>query len=618
MAAAVLVLPTVSAQAGEPPRVPVTGPDRGPGTMLGTATDAGPTDPAEAVVARVFLSGDTNGLSAYAQAVSDPGNRLYGHYLTPVQARARFGGTQQQTTRVSAWLRESGLTIDTVTAHSITVHGTAAQAGAAFGTHLENYELFGGRFHGPATDITAPAAVAPDVLSVTGLLTFPRGKGGKPARAATAVKTAENPCPAYFGQRPATELPPAYGHSAQWAPCGYTPKQVRDAYGVTSTGLTGKGVTIGIIGVGNEVNALADTNRFARDHGEPELAPGQFIPYIPADARPEQASGEFTMDIQAAHAMAPDAKIAYVVAPGHDTGVDTVVDAITDIVDKHLADVVSGSIGVGGLPGTPDAATIAAYERMFQLAAVEGISVNFASGDSGGELYDDVLHTDYPPSSPWVTAVGGTTLALGPDNSYMWETGWATDYVELSEDGTQWSAQLPGYQGKASGGGTSSTFPQPFYQRGVVPPSRSGTPPMRTVPDISALADPALGMLIGETEYDRQGNLTYSVSMGGGTSLSSPLLAGIEALMVQTHHGPIGFINPALYSHKLMDFHQIHDNPANTPTTIAFAWVQHGYVELVTPGQYTDSNLTFNPGYNTVTGLGSPTRELIESFRRHY
>jgi subtilase family serine protease len=192
---------------------------------------------------------------------------------------------------------------------------------------------------------------------------------------------------------------------------------VREAYGVTGTGLTGHGVTIGIIGISNEVNALPDANRFATEHGEPTFAPGQFTAYVPPDAGTSEVSGEFAMDIQAAHAMAPAANIAYVVGSGAAWG-DGVLDAIARIVDEHLADVVSGSVLVGYTPGAAPEA-VAAYERAFQEAAVEGITFTFASGDSGGGLIDGVKTVEYPPSSPWVTAVGGTTLAIGPRNRYL-------------------------------------------------------------------------------------------------------------------------------------------------------------------------------------------------------
>jgi subtilase family serine protease len=159
-------------------------------------------------------------------------------------------------------------------------------------------------------------------------------------------------------------------------------------------------------------------------------------------------------------------------------------------------------------------------------------------------------------------------------------------------------------------------FGQPAYQHGVVPAGFAGTPPMRTVPDVAALADPDLGLLIGVTEYDLDDNLGYVEENGGGTSLSSPLFAGIEALIVQ-EHGPLGFANPALYArHGGPKFHRIHDNPTGSPNTIAFAVNKRGYTTLITPGQFTDANLEFAPGYNTATGLGSPTRALIDSFRR--
>jgi subtilase family serine protease len=208
--------------------------------------------------------------------------------------------------------------------------------------------------------------------------------------------------------------------------------------------------------------------------------------------------------------------------------------------------------------------------------------------------------------------VGGTSLGIGAGNKRLWEIVWATDYTDLSADGTRWEPEPPGYQGKATGGGISTLFSQPFYQHGVVPPAFAGTPPMRTIPDVSALAEYYLGLRIGITQYDSDRNIAYIKSNGGGTSLSSPLFAGIEALLVQKH-GPLGFANPAFYT-RAHTFHRISDNPAGTPNTIAYAVNYFDGVRLATPGQYANSNLEFAPGYNTSTGLGSPTRTLIDSF----
>lgn len=607
-----------AARADEPDRVPVarltdTGADR----VVRNGTDAGPTDPSTVVTAQVFLTGDAAGLAAYARAVSDPADPRYRRFLTPEQTRTRFGPAQQRIDAVTAWLRGTGLAIDRAGSRGVVVHGTAAQAATAFGTRFRNYTVFRTPYRAAVDPITVPAAVGPDVLAVTGL-TVRTGPPPRPGAGTSNEKPLSrkagapvDPCPDHFGDTPATELPPAYGHPVQWAPCGYAPKQVRDAYGITGTGLTGKGVTIGIIGVGYEANALADANRTAAELGEPAFAPGQFTAHVPADATTEPTGGEFTMDIQAAHAMAPEANIAYVAGSGSVWG-DAVLDAVAEIVDEHLADVVSGSVSTGYTPGSaPDA--IAAYERLFQEAAVEGISVDFASGDSGGGLIDGVRTLDYPASSPWVTAVGGTSLGIGSGNRRLWEIVWAADYTGLSADGTRWEPEPPGYQGKATGGGVSTVFGQPFYQRGVVPPAFAGNPPMRTVPDVSALADYAIGLRIGLTQYDSGRTLTYVRSNGGGTSLAAPLFTGIEALLVQ-ERGPLGFANPALYA-RAETFNRITGNPAGTPDTIAYAINEFDGVTLTTPGQYADADLDFAPGYNTSTGLGSPAMGLIDSFR---
>ena len=616
---AALVVPAAPAFANPPDRVPVHGLD---GTLslqvIKNGTDKGPADPAAQVTAQVFLAGEARGLAGYARAVSDPRNPRYGHYLTPEQTRGLFGPAQGRIDAVSEWLRGTGLSIVLADSRAVVARGTVAQATEAFGTRFRDFTFYGTPYRAAVDPVTVPAALGPDILTVTGLTVVTAS--GKPSpgsrtKSRTTARSAApaSPCPAYFGDTPATDLPPAYGRPAQWAPCGYTPKQVRDAYGITGSGLTGNGVTIGIISIGNEINTLSDANRFATEHGEPPFAPGQFTAYVPADARPEEASGEFAMDVQAAHAIAPEANIAVVVGSRARYG-DSVLDSIVQIVDRHLADVVSGSVITGYTPGSaPDA--ISAYERAFQEVAVEGSTVNFASGDSGGGVLDGGKTVEYPPSSPWVTAVGGTTLAIGRGNSYLWETGWATDRVSLTEDGRSWDAAPPGYQGKASGGGTSTVFPQPSYQRGVVPASFAGTPPMRTLPDVAALADPDLCLLIGETDYNLDGSLSYKESNGGGTSLSSPAFAGFEALLVQ-EHGPLGFANPALYARPRPAYHAIRDNPAGTPDTVAFAVSNHGFADLITPGQYADAGLVYAPGYDTITGLGSPTRALLDSFRR--
>ena len=208
-----------------------------------------------------------------------------------------------------------------------------------------------------------------------------------------------------------------------------------------------------------------------------------------------------------------------------------------------------------------------------------------------------------------MTGVGGTSLAVGASNNYLFETGWGTDKAMLA-DGA-WSPSPPGDFLYGAGGGTSQLFTQPSYQRGVVPQSLStAANPMRVVPDVAALGDPNTGMLIGETQTFGKREPAYGEYRIGGTSLAAPLFAGMMALADQAagfHHG---FANPALYG--LAGTSAFHDI---VPSTGQLAVVRNDYDNRVdgSGGVTTslrtldhDSSLATAPGYDNVTGLGTP------------
>src|SRR6185312_3185206 len=214
--------------------------------------------------------------------------------------------------------------------------------------------------------------------------------------------------------------------------------------------------------------------------------------------------------------------------------------------------------------GNEPASTIAEYEHLFQLAAVEGITVNFSSGDCGandpsslcgGGEGSSNAQTTFPASDPWVTAVGGTSAAINAHGKLSWSTSWGTNAWLLSGSGANSSWQSLGWI-FGGGGGASADFAQPHYQRADVPSSLSKTlltgataiSPRRVVPDISLDADPFTGMLVGETQELPTGGTGYAEAAIGGTSLASPLLAGLEADSITERGGmPLGFINPTLY-----------------------------------------------------------------------
>src|SRR5207245_1568921 len=188
----------------------------------------------------------------------------------------------------------------------------------------------------------------------------------------------------------------------------------------------------------------------------------------------------------------------------------------------HLASIVTNSYGFN--PEILPAGYIKPQEDTILQGVVEGIGIYFSSGDNSDEsLVQGYATTDWPASSPFVTAVGGTSLAVGPTDNYLFETAWGT--TTSSWTGTKWSPTPPGSWLYGSGGGVSRIFAEPSYQVGVVPSSvfqaqgRTG----RAVPDISAVGDPNTGYLIGETQTFPNGTVAYSEYRIGVRSSSSRL-----------------------------------------------------------------------------------------------
>jgi subtilase family serine protease len=212
-----------------------------------------------------------------------------------------------------------------------------------------------------------------------------------------------------------------------------------------------------------------------------------------------------------------------------------------------------------------------------------------------------------------VTAVGGTTLAVGAANDYQFETGWQTGTSSLVAGA--WSPAPPGTYLYGAGGGTSRLFAQPAYQAGVVPDGMSrtyGGPAMRVVPDIAALGDPNSGMLIGQTQTFPDGIARYSEYRIGGTSLSSPLTAGLMALVQQTAGHPLGFANPTIYAHAGSAAYHDIVAPAGPVAVVRANYVNgvdaaNGYAYLLRTASF-DAPLTIHtaPGYDDITGVGTP------------
>ncbi|MFJ9961127.1 S53 family peptidase [Streptomyces avermitilis] len=595
-----------------------------------TATaDKGATDNGSQVSARVYLAGkDAAGLAAYAKAVSDPNSASYGKYLSAQQAQARFGATKAQVAAVTDWLKSAGLKVTGSTQHYVTVTGDVAAAEKAFGTQLHNYVKGGKTYRAPAKTASAPAALDGAVLTVTGLDNAPH----KATHADTlpppdAVFHNSGPYSSYYGSKVATSLPKAYGKKVPYAVKGYTGKQLRAAYGAGKA--TGKGVTVAITDAYASPTIASDAATYAGKHGDAQYTKGRLTQVLPSDyTKTEECGaagwyGEETLDVEAVHAVAPKANIVYVGAAScYDSDL---LDSLNKVVDGHLADIVSNSWGDIEANETPDVA--AAYDQTFKLGAIEGIGFYFSSGDNGDEVANTgTKQVDTPANSAWVTAVGGTSLAVGKGDKYQWETGWGTLKASLSADGKSWTS-FPGAYNSGAGGGTSKTVAQPFYQRGVVPKSlakANGSTPMRTVPDISAIADPNTGFKVGQTQTFPDGTQKYDEYRIGGTSLAAPVIAGVQALAQEQRGGrAIGFANPAIYDRfgsKL--YHDVVDKPTGRDLAVARVDFTNGFdaaggllTSVRSLGK--DSSLKAVKGYDDVTGVGSPAPGYVTSYRRH-
>lgn len=301
----------------------------------------------------------------------------------------------------------------------------------------------------------------------------------------------------------------------------YTPPQVAQAYAFPAN--TGLNQTVALIELGGGFHN-SDLQSYWKQLGLPNVSTiavsvdgAQNTP----TGDPNGPDGEVALDIEIAGAVAPSAHIAVYFGPNTDQGfLDAINAAIHDQVRKPS--VISISWGAAESEWTPQAMN--AFNAAFHDAALLGISVCAASGDSGssdGES-DANVHVDFPASSPWVLGCGGTTL-VAHGAKIKSETVWNN-----------------GTNGGSTGGGVSSHFSRPAYQAHVNVPHPTGTvnPNGRGVPDVAGVADPNTGytVLFDGTE-----------GVIGGTSAVAPLWAGLIALCNEELGKNVGWFHRALY-----------------------------------------------------------------------
>ncbi|MBO0775016.1 MAG: hypothetical protein J2P34_01775, partial [Actinobacteria bacterium] len=306
---------------------------------------------------RVYL-GWRSDPSSLIKAVTSPGSPDYRHFLTPAQFRSEFAPTAASAGAVQQWLKSSGFSVDYTPANHLYVaaDGTVAQVNHAFGTTIGYYSVNGRQLRAPKTTPSVPSSL-PHVtvagLDDTAALIRPDRTSAAPAASPSPGFRNPPQCGAYWGQdttantteptplitstgtitSPAMVTAPNYPNGSAgptpFAPCGYTPAQLRSAYGLTSSD-TGAGQTVAIIDAYASPTIVTDANTYFSRHNVGSLipplsasnftqvvAPGTYRHPESLKQDPQGWYGEETLDVEAVHSMAPDAHIMYVGAPNN-------------------------------------------------------------------------------------------------------------------------------------------------------------------------------------------------------------------------------------------------------------------------------------------------------------
>ncbi len=476
-------------------RTTVRGSER---TALPEARAVQPSPPEERLEVTVQLRPKASPEALAPTAFTDqlPGARTY---LSRDELADQVGTAPQDVAAVTQFARAHGLDVVRTDAgqRQVVLAGTVAALDAAFGTALHQYESPAGSYRGRTGPLTVPAALGNIVEGIFGLDNRPQAQPHFQVRGLGA------------------------GVVAHAVAQSFTPPALAQLYNFPA-GADGSGQCIAIIELGGGFRPEDLTAYFTRLQ-----LPVPAVTVVPIDGGGNQpttangADGEVMLDIEVAAAVAPGARIVVYFAPNTTQGF---LDAITAAVHDQVNQPTVISISWGGPESTWTGQALDQFDQAFQAAALIGVTVCCAAGDngSGDGVADGKPHADFPASSPFALACGGTKLAAaGPaiSSEVVWNAG----------------------PNSATGGGISSYFPVPAYQKNLkLPKAAKGraAKPGRGLPDVAGNADPATGY---EVRVDGQDLVI------GGTSAVAPLWAGLVALLNQKLGRPVGFLHPLLY-----------------------------------------------------------------------
>jgi subtilase family serine protease len=525
-----------------------------------------------------------------------PGNPQYGRYLTPAQFTGQFAPSAAQAQKVVDYLKGMGFSQVALSSSRLLVNAraSAAQVEKAFNTHLVQFQKDGRLVRANSSDMQVPAALDGIVLAVLGPDTSRGMKTVLEQERARQLVTPLSPQASHLLTAAGAGQPRAAAAAPQVI-TAFPPVAWNIAYD-TGTSPDGSQSAIAISTYGSEdVEVVKDLRQMERQWG---------LPYVPVEVRETapfstptpSGSGddEWDLDTQSSTAMAGNVKKLIIYATENTSDLVTQYDEFATRADAIAGNMSYGTCELDAATGLllPD---IASSDAQFMRAAAEGLSWHASTGDDGGvcspinalgaPLAGVPLLANYPDASPYVVAVGGTSLFTDSSYNYNLETAWLS-----------------------GGGGISVLEAAPAWQQGIVPSALLTTipglslPPQligegtgvgRGVPDIALDAGIYLPEAAIASSADTiVGGTHYAVV---GTSLSSPLAVGAWARLQSAHCNTLGFAAPAYYS--------LDSAGGLFSTATGFHDITIG----------TNGDYAATPGWDYTTGFGSPDLALVNA-----
>jgi kumamolisin len=508
-------------------------------TPLHEAESLGLLNPDNTIEATILIRRPSLG-EALGRVTTTPLDK--NRHMSREEFETTYSATEEDIDKIKAFAAKHDLLVKELNpaAGTVQLSGNVTSFNKAFGIHLEQYKHPKFKFRSHNGPVYIPEELADVVEAVLGLDNRPQLKPHFQVLEEALVDR----------------------RARRAASTSFTPAEVAKLYNFPTT--TNRAVTpcIGIIELGGGYS-LDDLKNYFASLGiqEPTVTS---VSVNGASNQPtgdpNSADGEVMLDIEVTGAVAPGANIVVYFAPNTDAGfLNAIKTALHD--KRNKPSVLSISWGSAEVNWTQQAMN--AMNRAFQDAATLGVTVCSAAGDQGSSdgVQDGHVHVDFPASSPYVLACGGTQL-LGSNNVITSETVWHES------------------QTSSTGGGVSEVFSLPTWQQSAnVPPSANPSGFIgRGVPDVAGDADPKTGyqILVGGNTY-----------VFGGTSAVAPLWAGLIALINQELGHPIGFINPHLYSAAIQA--ALHDITVGNNDTSS--------IPVAYPAK---------TGWDACTGLGTP------------